>query len=82
MTNNDKRDWLNIVLGIFNRSLGQTKELLSYLEDDYEKLLELEYRIKNLFIFYCPGDKLECDKILSMTMPDEVWFDEPIIIII
>lgn len=57
-----------------NRSMGQTKFLLNLLDGDFRKLVDLEERVKNLFLSYCPGDKEECEKVLSMPLPKDKWF--------
>ena len=50
----------------FNRSKSQCLFLLNILRGDFEALWELEMRIKQHFIFYCPGDLEECKKILIL----------------
>lgn len=57
-----------------NRSKGQTLFLLELLDNDLEKLILLEEKIKNNFIFYCPGDKEECERILSLN-EEKKWFE-------
>lgn len=49
-----------------NRSKGQTMFLLELLNGDYNKLLELEERLKNNFLYYCPADMEEVEKVLAM----------------
>jgi len=56
-----------------NRTKGQTLFLLNLLQNDMFKLMELEEKLKNNFLHYCPGDKEECDKILGMDNGSE-WF--------
>lgn len=56
-----------------NRSRGQTVFLLELLDNDVFKLMELEEKIKNNHIHYCPGDRETCDKILAMDNGSE-WF--------
>lgn len=57
---------IDILTSITNRTLGQTKFLLELLNDDYEKLLLLERKLKNNFLSFCPGTKKEIEKILSI----------------
>lgn len=80
MLPNQKLDILEKISSIFNRSHNQEKFLLSLLEDDINLLLDLEVRIKNLHIHYCPSDKEECDKILEMELPEDLWFPPPLFI--
>jgi hypothetical protein len=56
-----------------NRSLGQTKILLKLVDDDWEKLKQLEIQIKNCFYSACPVDNDEIDKLMNMT-PKNKWF--------
>lgn len=49
-----------------NRSKNQTQFLFELCDFNFEKLVELERKIKNNFIFYCPGDKDELNHILSL----------------
>lgn len=67
-------DVLNELTNVTFRSLGQTKFLLDLLDNDFKKLIELEEKIKNLFIHYCPGDRKECDKILQTKVDKKIWF--------
>jgi len=64
---------LNRFILATNRSKNQTKFLLHLLDNDIFKLMELEEKLKNKNIGYCPGDKETCDKILSMNNDSE-WF--------
>lgn len=50
-----------------NRAKHQTEKLFDILDGDYNKLVDLEQKIKNCFITYCPFSKEECDKILKMS---------------
>ena len=47
-----------------NRSLGQTKFLLQLVNNDWEKLKQLEMQIKNCFYSACPADKDEADGLM------------------
>jgi len=63
----EKIKFVEKLINVTNRSKWQTLFLLELLNDDLFKLLELEEKIKNNFIGYCPSDKEECNKILSMS---------------
>lgn len=49
------------------RSKTQTQFLFQLVDGDFEKLKQLECQIKNCFLFYCPGDKDEVEKVLKLT---------------
>lgn len=66
-------DFLNRLTIATNRSKGQTLFLLGLLDDDLFKLMELEEKIKNNFVGYCPESREECDKILAMDNGSK-WF--------
>lgn len=53
---------------IFNRSKIQMNFLFQLVDGDLEKLKELEIKIKNNHIHYCPGDKEEAQIILNMKL--------------
>jgi hypothetical protein len=55
------------------RSKNQTLFLLNLLDNDFEKLKDLEENIKNMNLNYCPGSKEEIVKILKMK-PSNEWF--------
>ena len=57
---------VDLLSTIFNRSIGQTKELVILCDNDYDKLYNLELNIKRQSIFYCPGDRQEINKILNL----------------
>lgn len=59
-----------------NRSRGQTEMLLNLLDGDWDKLRELEKRIKGHHLHYCPGSKEECEKILAMPEPKSDYLHE------
>lgn len=54
-----------------NRSKGQTHFLFDLLDQDFDKLVELEKRIRTNMIGYCPGDVEECDRVLSLDIVDK-----------
>ncbi len=68
-----REEYLDRLILLTNRSKFQTKFLLGLLDNDVFSLMELEEKIKNNFIGYCPDCKDECDKILSMNNGTE-WF--------
>jgi len=49
-----------------NRGNGQTQFLYDLLNGDFENLKALENKIRNCFLFYCPGNKEEIMKIMVM----------------
>lgn len=49
-----------------NRSRNQTQFLFELCDFNFEKLVELERKIKNNFVSYCPGDKEEVERVLSL----------------
>lgn len=57
-----------------NRSLAQTIFLFELCDHSLFKLAKLEENIKNLCLFYCPGDKEEVEKILAMEINKPLWF--------
>jgi len=62
---------LNWLTDRTNRSNNQTQFLFDLVDGDFEKLKTLETQIKNCFLFYCPGDKDEVDKVLKMEPKDD-----------
>jgi len=68
-----REEFLDRLTSATNRSKNQTKFLLDLLDNDVFKLMELEEKLKNNFVGYCPGDRETCDEILSMNN-DTVWF--------
>lgn len=48
-----------------NRSKSQTLFLLQLLDNDFDKLVLLESKIKEQYIAYCPSTKEEIEKILT-----------------
>lgn len=59
-----------------NRSRGQTEMLLGLLDGDWDKVRELEKRIRGHHLGYCPGSKEECEKILAMPEPKSDYLHE------
>ena len=55
-----------------NRSKGQTMFLLSLVDNNFNKLLQLEEILKNNHCFYCPGDKAEVDRWLALYGPHQI----------
>lgn len=68
-----KKEFIKRISIAVNRSLAQTTFLLDLLDYDLFKYLELEEKLKNNFVGYCPGDLKECKKILAMGNGSE-WF--------
>ena len=59
MNNFDKlTDWTG-------RSLAQTKFLFELCDSDFEKLVALEKKMKKNFVWSCPADKEEVERILN-----------------
>lgn len=56
---------LDIITNVTNRSNNQTQFLFSMLQH-ITLLIDLEEKIKNHHISYCPNDIEECLKILSL----------------
>ena len=50
---------------LFNRSYNQTLFLLNLVENDINVLIELETKIKENFIHYCPASINSINKILN-----------------
>lgn len=57
---------LNWITSEVNRSKQQTQMLYNLLRGNFEKLIQLEVKIKNCFINYCPSDLEEIEKIFSL----------------
>jgi hypothetical protein len=49
-----------------NRSKAQTNFLYNLLEGNSVKLVELEEKLKNNFLFFVPSDKKEVQRVLEM----------------
>lgn len=50
----------------FNRRLQQTEFLFDLCDRDLAKLEKLEQKIKDHHIMYCPDDKEEVNRLLSL----------------
>ena len=59
-----------------NRSNAQTAELLDMMDGDWNKVREIEKRIKGHNVGYFPGDKEEAERILAMPEPDSGYLHE------
>ena len=66
---------LNRLTKITNRSNGQTQFLFELCDCDFEKLLELERKLKNNFVGWVPGDKESLNHVLSMG-DGSGWWDK------
>lgn len=69
-----REKFLNSLTSATNRSKGQTLFLLELLDGDVFKLMELEEKLQNNHIHYCPGDKEECERVLSLGNGNG-WFE-------
>jgi len=58
---------------IFNRSVQQTNFLFELMDNDFQKLIDLELKIKNNFIHYCPSNLNEVDSIMKIDNKSD-WF--------
>ena len=72
MTDNEKT-FLDKLTDVTNRSKRQTNFLLELLDNDVFKLMELEEKLKNNQLHYCPGTREECEKVFSMGKGSE-WY--------
>jgi hypothetical protein len=66
----EKLEWLSDKV---NRSRGQTLFLFQMVGGDFEKLKALEVQIKNCFVYYCPADVEEVEKVMAL-VPKSNWF--------
>ena len=57
---------LDRLTSLTNRSKAQTQELFELCDFNFEKLLTVERKIKNNFVFWCPGDKEAVDYVLGL----------------
>ena len=60
------KERLDYIVSKTNRSNNQTQFLYNLLDGDFQKLKELEIKIKNNFIHYCPGDMESVEMILGL----------------
>jgi hypothetical protein len=56
------------------RHSRQTQFLFELCDFDFEKLLELERKLKNNFVFYCPGDKDTVNEVLKMKDGKSIFY--------
>lgn len=61
-----EEDELKWLVSQTNRSVAQTQFLYNLVDGDFEKLKQLEEKLKNCFVSYCPGDKETLQKVLNM----------------
>jgi hypothetical protein len=66
---------LEEISSITNRSLAQTTSLFGLVDEDFSKLTELEDKIKNNHLSYCPSTKEEVEEILLMSRGSGWWND-------
>jgi uncharacterized protein YlaN (UPF0358 family) len=67
------KEQVDFVSTKFNRSKTQVQFLFQLVDGDFDKLLQLEVQMKNLFVSYCPSDKEEVRKIMEKK-PTSTWF--------
>ena len=48
------------------RSISQTKFLFELCDSNFKKLVELENKMKKKFIWSCPADKDEVERIMNL----------------
>ncbi len=66
LKHNIDKDKLELLIKKTNRAESQTQFLFNLLDGDFDKLIEVEEKIKNNFLFYCPSTQEEINKILKM----------------
>lgn len=64
---------LNLLVDKTNRSKDQTQFLFNLVDGDFERLKELETKLKNCFYAGCPTDKETVNHIMNMQLKNE-WF--------
>lgn len=57
---------LELLSWVSNRRLQQTEFLYELCGNDFDKLLEVEAKLKKHHLQYCPGDMDELNKVLSL----------------
>lgn len=70
------KERLNWLTSKTNRSNHQTQFLFQLVDGDFEKLQELELKMKNCFYWDCPSDKEEVDKVMKMTNKTNKKFEK------
>jgi len=58
--------FVDVFTNVTNRSVNQTEYLYRLCGYDFWKFVNLELKIMNNQVFYCPGDKEELEKIMKM----------------
>lgn len=61
------KDLLDELTKRTNRSKSQTQFLFQLVDGDFEKLKELEVKMKNCFFTGCPADKNAVEEVMKMT---------------
>jgi hypothetical protein len=64
---------LEYVSNTTKRSMNQTTFLFKLCDYDFNKLMELEEKLKNTFAHYCPSDINEVEEVLSSKCLSEYW---------
>jgi len=62
----NKNEFLERLVSVTNRSKAQTLFLLDLLDNDVFLLMELEEKLKNNHLHYCPSTIDEVNEVLSM----------------
>ena len=60
------KELLELFTDLTNRKMAQETFLFDLLDGDFDKLVLLEEKLHRNFVFYCPGDLEECEKVLDM----------------
>lgn len=60
------KERLDCITSQVNRSKNQEQFLFNLVNGDFEKLKQLEMQIYNCFVFYCPSDTEEVDRIMDL----------------
>lgn len=68
----ERMDWLT---DRTNRSKNQTQFLFDLLDGDWNRLLLLEVKVKNNFLYYCPGDLESVVEVESLPLGDN-WLSK------
>jgi len=59
----ERLDWFTSKV---NRSKNQEQFLFNLVDGDFEKLKQLEMQLYNCFVFYCPDNVEEVEKIMKL----------------
>lgn len=67
------KERLNWLTDKTNRSNGQTLFLFQLVDGNFEKLKQLEIKIKNIFYSACPADKEAVQEVMRIKSKSD-WF--------